>query len=258
MRFCVLGSGSRGNCTLFESKNTSILIDAGFSGIEIEKRLVSIGRSLGDIQAILVTHEHRDHVNGVGVLSRRGNIPVYANKLTHQASANIVGDLAHSVVFDTGTPFVINDFEIHPFSISHDTVDPVGYVVSDGVNTAGCCTDIGKITKLTCYHLKRCHGLVLESNHDPLMLQDGPYPFSLKQRVRSTQGHLANEEAGLLLQDLFQEGVLRHVILAHLSEKNNLPELALQTVLSKLKDSDDKLSVHLATQNHPSIIIDMV
>jgi phosphoribosyl 1,2-cyclic phosphodiesterase len=257
MRFCVLGSGSKGNCTLFESATTSILIDAGFSGVEIQRRLARIGRRSEDIHAILITHEHRDHVSGVGVLSRRNNIPVYANVPTYRAAETIVGDLYRAVEFETGESFVINDLEIHPFSISHDTADPVGFVITDGITIGGYCTDIGKITRLTTHHLKRCQGLVLESNHDPLMLQEGPYPFPLKQRVRSSQGHLANHEAGELLCELSQ-GVLQQVILAHLSETNNLPELALQTVTDILFRDNRKLAVLMSNQDVPSDIVEII
>ncbi len=256
MRICVLGSGSRGNCTLFESQNTSILVDAGFSGLAIERKLASIGRELEDIDALLVTHEHRDHVSGVGVLSRRYKLPVYANQPTHRCAAKIVGKLASAHEFETGQAFVVNDLEIHPFSISHDTADPVGFTVSDGLAVAGLCTDLGKVTTMVQNHLQRCQGLVLESNHDPQMLQDGPYPFPLKQRVRSNQGHLTNKEAGELL-DTLSQGVLRQAILAHLSETNNLPELALETVQAQLGDNDKPLSITLAGQQTPSAIMEL-
>jgi len=254
MKICVLGSGSKGNCTLVESGRTTLLIDAGFSGVEIKRRLANIGRHPDEISAILVTHEHNDHISGVGVVSRRCNIPVYANPATHRASKKRVGKLFSSVDFGTGEKFSIDDLDIHPFRVSHDTADPVGYVISDGMVSMGYCTDTGKVTTLIEHHLKRCDVLVLESNHDLKMLRDGPYPLFLQQRVRSNQGHLANDDAGRLLKKL-AGGKLRQVVLAHLSEVNNLPELALQSARKHLGQYTECIEILPATQNKPSPVI---
>ncbi len=254
MKVCVLGSGSKGNCTLVRSGSTTVLIDAGFSGIEIKRRLDAIGLRPEDITALLVTHEHNDHISGVGVLSRRCNLPVYANPATHQAAEAKVGNLSGRREFQTGTPFTLGDLEIHPFSISHDTADPVGFVLTDGTFNTGYCTDTGKITTLIEHHLKRCHVLVLESNHDPIMLQNGPYPLPLQQRVRSNQGHLANGDAAMLLRKL-AGGHLRHVVLAHLSEVNNQPRLALQAVSRCLRDQARSINIVSAVQHIPGPFI---
>ena len=253
MKVCVLGSGSKGNCTLVQSGRTTLLIDVGFSGKEIERRMAEIGIHSDGIDAILVTHEHHDHISGVGVLSRRINIPVYANPATHRASSKRVGKLFSANDFTTGEKFTLGDLEIHPFRVSHDTADPVGYVISDGEVSMGYCTDTGKVTTLIEHHLKRCDLLVLESNHDPVMLREGPYPLYLQQRVRSNQGHLANEDAGKLLKKL-AGGRLRHVILAHLSEVNNHPELAMQATSHHL-GGDHCLEVLPASQHAPSPVI---
>jgi len=256
MQVCVLGSGSRGNCTLIESGRTSLLIDAGFSGIEIRRRLQAIDRHPDSISAILVTHEHNDHVSGVGVVSRQACVPVYANPGTHRAAQKRVGKLFGRHEFETGDSFAIGGLQIHPFAVSHDTVDPVGFVVSDGRVSVGYCTDTGKITTLIEHHLKKCRLLILESNHDPQMLQDGPYPPYLQQRVRSNRGHLANEDAGKFIRKL-AGGVLRHVVLAHLSETNNLPELALRAARDALGTLASDIRILPASQGAPCRLIDL-
>lgn len=256
MRFCVLGSGSRGNCTLVESGGTSLLIDAGFSGLEIKRRLCMVGIQPEKLSAVLVTHEHNDHVSGVGVVSRQARVPVYANPATFAAAAGKLGRLFAAREFGTGEGFELGGLQIHPFSISHDTADPVGFVISDGEFRLGYCTDTGRITRLIEYHLKQCHALILESNHDPRMLREGPYPLRLQQRVQSGQGHLANEDAGSLLKKL-AGGVLRHVVLAHLSETNNLPELAMRSAKSALGEKEGVIEIVHAFQGCPCQHIDL-
>ncbi len=230
MRFSVLGSGSRGNSVYIESGATGILIDNGFSGKELEKRLLSIGRSLDNITAICLTHEHNDHVAGAGVISRRCKVPVHANPGTFEGAEKRLGKLYQRADFATGDELSIDDLQVRSFRISHDTLDPVGYVVSDGTKHFGYCTDTGKVSKLMELRLARCHGLVLEFNHDPEMLKNGPYPLMLKQRVRSSHGHLANEEAGEFLGSLVHNS-LRVAVLAHLSETNNTPNFAMAAAL---------------------------
>ena len=238
MRFCVLGSGSKGNATYLESGGTSILIDAGMSGKELQKRLSAINVELSAIDAILVTHEHNDHVQGVGILSRRANIPVYANHGTFSAASKIVNKLFAYNEFETGGSFYFRNLEIHPFSISHDTEDPVGFRISDGDAAFGYCTDTGKVSRLMVHRLASCQALVLESNHDIEMLRNGTYPPYLKQRIRSSHGHLDNEAAAVLLQELAHEK-LQHVVLAHLSEENNHPEIAFHAAAEALNNKTD-------------------
>lgn len=220
MRFCVLGSGSKGNCTYVESGEAALLIDAGFSGVETARRLQSVGLDMGKVSAILITHEHNDHVAGVGVLSRKYGLPVYANSATMEAAEPSLGKLHAYVPFATGSPFTLYPFTIHPFAISHDTVNPVGFTIDDGRCVFGYCTDTGMVSRLIHHHLGRCQGLVLECNHDLEMLKNGPYPPALQQRIRSKNGHLANPEAIAFLQELSHPG-LRHVVLAHISQANN-------------------------------------
>jgi len=256
MKFCVLGSGSKGNCTLVESGTTAVLIDAGFSGKETRRRLSLIDRSPEDLTAILVTHEHGDHVCGVGVLSRQCQLPVYANHGTHRAAASRVKTLYKREEFGTGTGFVVGDLEIHPFQVSHDTADPVGFVISDGDAALCYCTDTGQVTRLIGHHVRKCRALILEANHDSQMLMDGPYPLPLKQRVRSKQGHLANGDAARFLAG-FVDSSLQYVVLAHLSETNNLPEVALARVRQELQAVHFDFEILLADQKEPTGVISL-
>ncbi len=236
MRFCVLASGSKGNATFVESGTTRLLIDAGLSGKAIEARLAAIGVDPATLAAILVTHEHQDHVCGVGVLSRRFNLPVFANQATIAAAGKGLAKLAACHPFATGTTFSFQDLVIHPFAISHDAAEPVGFILDDGCCLLGYCTDTGTVSHLMRHRLARCHGLILESNHDPLLLKTGPYSEALKQRVRSNVGHLTNREAAELIAALRHEA-FQHVVLAHISETNNRPEQVWETVREVLPDA---------------------
>ncbi len=240
MRFCVLGSGSKGNCTFVEAGATRVLIDAGFSGKEIERRLASIGVEMASLSSILVTHEHTDHIRGVAVLSRRFKLPVYATSGTFGTVADALVKLHAGHEFAAGESFSFQDIHVHPFSISHDAADPVGFIVSDGRYDLGYCTDTGLVSRLMSHRLAGCHGLILESNHDPDLLKNGPYPPALKQRVRSKTGHLANPVAVSFLSELLHDG-LQHVVLAHISETNNslaMVRQALNSILFKGEEKD--------------------
>lgn len=230
MRFSILGSGSRGNSVFIESGRTAILIDAGFSGKEIHTRLQSIGRDLSDIRALCITHEHNDHICGVGVIARRCGIPTYANPGTFVGGDKKIGEIKKRMEFETGDILQIDDLEVRSFRISHDTADPVGFVISDGKVSLGYCTDTGQVSRLIATRLAGCNGLILEFNHNLAMLKNGPYPLPLQQRVRSSQGHLCNEDAAELLAQLIGDQ-LRIAVLAHLSETNNTPELARAAAL---------------------------
>jgi phosphoribosyl 1,2-cyclic phosphodiesterase len=260
MRLCVLGSGSKGNCTYIESGDTRILIDCGFSGVEIQRRLQSIGVVIETLSSILVTHEHGDHVRGVAILSRKYNLPIFANEATCAAAGKDLGNLHSFRKFETGTSFVFQNLQIHPFRISHDAADPVGFVVEDDFFKVGYCTDTGIATKLMQHRLADCSGLVLESNHDPVLLKNGPYSPALQQRVRSKTGHLANVEAADFLSGLLHER-LEHVVLAHISETNNKPEIALQTVTKILKENgngqDFAAQISLSWQDRAGRLIDL-
>lgn len=222
MRFSVLSSGSKANCTLVESGTTRILIDCGLSARETVRRLCVLGVDPSTISAIIVTHEHRDHIYGIPVMSRRHNLPVYANRST----ARFLRHLHALEIFKTGHTFSIGEMEISPFSIVHDASDPVGFCIqARGIKFAQA-TDLGKVTPLVREALRDSHALVLESNHDPEMLRCCHYPWELKQRIASSHGHLSNGTASEFLAELMHSD-LRHIVLGHLSENSNTPELAL-------------------------------
>ena len=226
---CTLASGSKGNSVFISNGSTSILVDAGFSGIEIEKRLKSRGLDPKKLDAILVSHEHSDHIRGVGILSRRFGIPVYINRKTEKASIAQTGDIKKKYYFNCGVSFHINNLSIHPFSTSHDAAEPACFTISHNNIKVGIATDMGIATAMVKEHLKGCSLLVLEANHDPEMLAKGPYPWHTKQRIKSRTGHLSNVDAKNLLSEI-AHNKLKHVILAHLSKKNNLPEKAKRVV----------------------------
>lgn len=259
MRFCVLGSGSKGNATYVEAAGNGLLIDAGFSGKEMAKRCAAHGINLAGVRALLITHEHNDHIKGAGVLARRYDIPLFINEATFAVAAPRLGKIGELNHFVTGAGFTCAGFKIHPFAICHDTADPVGFVIDQGGWRLGYCTDTGMVSRLLQHRLAGCHGLVLECNHDPQMLQEGPYPPQLQQRIRSNSGHLANGEAANFLVELVHDG-LRHVVLAHLSASNNRPELALDEVLGVLaarRNGTALPEVSLAWQDRPGAFIDL-
>ncbi|MEE8430692.1 MAG: MBL fold metallo-hydrolase [Candidatus Desulfatibia sp.] len=249
---CILASGSRGNAIFISDGLTSILIDAGLSGIEIERRMQSKGLCPQDLDAILVSHEHTDHIQGVGVLSRRFNLPVYISRGTKETAASYLGDVYDFKRFECGTTFKIADLTIHPFSLSHDAQDPAGFTILQNGTKVGITTDLGIATAMVKEHLKGCSLLILEANHDPVMLIDGPYPWPVKQRIRSRAGHLSNEASGNLLKEIQHER-LQHVVLAHLSETNNTPQKALDEVGRALIHPNTKLDV--ATQDECGALI---
>jgi len=238
---CILASGSKGNATYISDGQTSILVDAGLSGVALERRLAARGLAPESLDAIIVSHEHADHIKGVGILSRRYHLPVYINQKTVQASPQL-GRLHELRSFECGRTFNIRRLSVHPFSISHDAEDPAGFTVGQNGITIGIATDLGVATTMVKEHLKRCALLILEANHDPQMLETGPYPWPLKQRIKSRVGHLPNQESKTLLEQL-QHEQLQHVILAHLSENNNTPEKAFDEVAKALTRCDARLSV---------------
>ena len=253
LAICVLASGSKGNSTYITDGETSILIDAGLSGIEIQRRLSSRGLNPENLDAIIVTHEHSDHVRGVGILSRRYRLPVYINQETHNASTQL-GDLRESRSFECGKRFHVRNLAIHPFSISHDAEDPAGFTIGRNGATIAIATDLGIVTSMVKEHLKGCDLLVLEANHDLKMLETGPYPWPLKQRIMSRTGHLSNPSSKILLEEL-QHDKLQHVILAHLSEINNTPQKAFDEVSKALTRCNAKMTIADQYSSGPVIYV---
>lgn len=257
MKFSVLGSGSKGNSVFVESGDTAVLIDAGFSGKEIAARLARIDRDISCLDAVFVTHEHHDHIHGVGVMSRRCRIPVFANAGTYRGGGKTLTKLHKRCEFETGDQTVFNGLEVHSFAISHDTADPVGFVISNGSVRLGICTDTGIGSRLISRRLSDCNGLVLEFNHDPDMLKNGPYPEPLKQRVKSSQGHLSNGDGADLLASVIHDN-LQKVVLAHLSETNNLPEIAYREAEKAVRDRFDPVGLSISEQQMPTTLYDLV
>ena len=249
---CLLASGSKGNAIYISSGQTTLLIDAGFSGVEIERRFKARGLMPNQVDAILVSHEHNDHLHGVGVLSRRYDLPVYMSAGTQAEAGSKIGLIKTIEPFSCGTDFTVNDIIIHPFSTSHDASEPAGFTLQINGQKIGIATDLGIATKMVKHHLNGCACLVLEANHDPRMLEDGPYPWPIKQRIKSRTGHLSNEDSKALLMDVMHDN-LTHVILAHISETNNTPEKALGVVAERLDRNGPKLTV--ALQHTPSPLI---
>jgi phosphoribosyl 1,2-cyclic phosphodiesterase len=234
--FQVLASGSKGNGLLVCSERTHILVDAGLSAAEMVRRLRIAGVDAKRLDAVIVTHEHQDHVRGIGVLSRRFDLPVYMSRGTSENLPEPVGELAYLQLFRAGQTFAVGDLRISPFAISHDAAEPVALVIDSDGCRLGVCTDLGVATHLVRERLCGCQGLVLEANHDHDLLINGPYPWHLKQRIRSRHGHLSNADTCNLLRDIHHVG-LQTVILAHLSETNNRPGLILHA-LQELRCQD--------------------
>ena len=228
LEVCVLASGSKGNCVFVSDGTTRILMDAGMSGVRIQRQLASRGIDPRDLDAILVTHEHWDHISAVGILSRRFGLPVYISEATRN-SAPQLGRMTEERLFRVGRSFTLGELRIHPFSTSHDAADPAGFTISANGKKVALATDLGVATHLVKQHLANADLLILEANHDVDMLDNGPYPWHLKQRIKSRSGHLSNPDSRVLLAQLLHDN-LQHVILAHLSETNNTPEKALAEV----------------------------
>ncbi|MCX7749861.1 MAG: MBL fold metallo-hydrolase [Clostridia bacterium] len=242
IKFCSLYSGSSGNSIFLSDGNTKVLIDAGLSGKKIIEALCTIGENPVELSAILISHEHSDHIRGAGILSRKFDIPIYANEATWSAMEKWIGpvNVKNKIYFETGMEFVIGDIGIKAFSIPHDASEPVGFnffMHNKKITTA---TDIGHITKPLLENLIDSHILLLESNHDVEMLKVGPYPWMLKKRIMGDWGHLSNETAAKVVAYLAEKGTKRFV-LGHLSRENNFPELAYQTALNILNEKNIKI-----------------
>jgi phosphoribosyl 1,2-cyclic phosphodiesterase len=260
VRMTVLASGSRGNCTVFSNSTTSILVDAGISCRETFKRMKAAGEDPQKVRAIVISHEHGDHVAGLPVLARKLQVPVYITEATYHSWRKFTRDpegkparLERREHFQAGRSFPIDGVTVTPFTISHDAADPCGFTFqSDGIKI-GVVTDLGYITPNVKQSLRRCDALMIESNHDLEMLRNGPYPWMVKQRVMSRVGHLSNTA----LADFFEneyDGQAAFLVLAHLSEHNNHPELARETAHKALGGKAtlfQSCAVSLALQDKP-------
>lgn len=243
MRFASLGSGSRGNATLIEAGNTRVLLDCGFSVRELERRLEMLGATADTLDAVLVTHEHGDHVRGVGPLTRRYRLPVWMTDGTYRQGR--FGELPDRRCFSGHQPpFSIGDIEVTPFPIPHDAREPAQFVLGYGGLRLGILTDAGAVTPHVTETLQACDALMLECNHDTEMLANGPYPPALQARVGGRLGHLSNHQAADLLGQV-EHGRFRHLVAVHLSEKNNTPGHVRETLLSAAPTLEERLTVCL-------------
>ena len=250
VKFCVLASGSSGNCSLLSTSRTRILVDAGLSLKALARRLESIGEAADGIHAILVTHEHSDHISGLARIARRFGIPVYISRLT--APRMVWEESAPPLeCFQAGASFVVGDIEVESFSIPHDAADPVGFCLhAEGVKIA-IATDLGYLTESVKFHLRRAQIMLLESNHDIEMLKVGPYPWSVKQRVMSRVGHLSNDMiSDFLLHDF--DGTPARLVLGHLSEHNNHPEIVRLVATQALERRGFSTPLDIASQSRPT------
>ncbi len=249
--FCPLASGSKGNCLYLGSENTKVLIDAGLSGKATLSKLAEIGVSIEEIDAILVTHEHGDHIRGLNILAKRYNIPILANYETARGIIEETKETPRFKIFTTGEVFSFGDLEIHPFSIQHDTPDPVAFTIHTGEAKFGICADLGFVTTLVRTTLQDCNILYIEANHEPSLVHASARPQVYKQRVLGRSGHLSNTACGELIRDVLHTG-LKQIYLAHLSEECNRPELALSIVHETLVEEGPLPPIHIAAQHQVS------
>jgi phosphoribosyl 1,2-cyclic phosphodiesterase len=234
MRFASLGSGSRGNAMVIEAGGTRLLVDCGFGPRQLAQRLARLGLAPEDLDAVLVTHEHSDHIGGVAAAVARYGLAAY---MTHGTFSNSACETPPQL-FDSHTSFAIGDIEIHPFPVPHDAREPVQFAFSDGRHRLGLLTDAGHVTSHMLTMLRDCDALVLECNHDADMLARGSYPYPLKQRIAGRFGHLDNQAAASLLRQL-EQARLQHVVCAHLSQENNTPALAKAALAEALGCAPD-------------------
>lgn len=241
MRMVSIASGSSGNCIYIGTERTHILVDAGISNKRIQQGLNDIGLNGNDVNGILITHEHSDHIKGLGVLARKYRLPIYSTEETLEEirSKSSLGDYDKELLRPVcpDVDFTVGDLTIQPFSIDHDAVNPVAYRVQCGMKAVAVATDMGHYDQYIVDHLQGLDALLLESNHDVRMLEAGPYPYYLKCRILGDQGHLSNENAGRLLSCILHDR-LKKILLGHLSKENNLEELAYETVRLEIDQGD--------------------
>lgn len=263
MDFFSVASGSSGNCICLGSDQCHVMIDAGISGKRIEEGMNTYDYTTSDMDGVLITHEHSDHIQGLGVVARKYGLPIYATKGTADAilQSSSVGKIDPSLfhVIEAGKTFFIGNLEIYPMSISHDAADPVAYLVSDGRHRVGVVTDLGYYDADIVSHMEGLDALLLEANHDIHMLQVGAYPYPLKQRILGERGHLSNETSGQLLGQILHDG-MQHILLGHLSKENNYDELAYETVRLEISLGDNPYRgndflIEVAKRDRPSSLI---
>jgi len=258
VRVATLGSGSRGNSVYLECGRTRLLVDAGFSGSEIARRLEILGVPAGSIAAVVVTHEHRDHTAGIGIAARRWDWPLYLTPATQRACASLLRGSETIRHYEGEVPFRVGEALVHPASTCHDAADPVALTIVDETTglKVGIATDLGRATTPVRNALSGCHFVVLESNHDEVLLRESPYPWSVKQRIGGSRGHLSNRLAADLAVDLLHPS-LGGFLLAHVSDECNAPGTAVETTRSRLARRGYRGIVDVAMQDGPSALYDV-
>lgn len=257
LRFSPLFSGSSGNATYVGCDDAHILVDAGLSGSRVTGELERVGVDPARLDAILVTHEHADHIKGIGILSRRYDLPIYASEGTWRELWGKLGPIAmkNMRVFQPGEDFYIGSIDVTPFPIPHDAAQPVGYTFETGGAKLALATDLGCVRESWLKYISGASAVILESNFDPGMLQAGPYPYDLKKRILGRKGHLSNDDAGEVAAALVRAGA-RQIVLGHLSKENNYPELALRCCEYALQQEGIRVGVDVqvmvASREHNS------
>ena len=262
LEFCSLYSGSSGNCLFVSSNNTKILVDCGTSLKKIVDGLQSINYSIDNIDAILVTHEHSDHVQSLGAISKKFDIPVFANIETWNAMEKQKEKILpqNIKVFKNDEDFTLNDLTIHPFSTPHDAANPCGFSIHNGKRKLSIATDLGHVTDNLLANLEKSSFILLEANYEPELLKVSRYPYPLKRRIAGPSGHISNEDSGDLIAGLLAKNDLKQVMLGHLSKENNFPEMAYKTVAERLMDSNqdlNEISISVASRTNPGKIINV-
>jgi phosphoribosyl 1,2-cyclic phosphodiesterase len=256
----VLASGSKGNCVLVQTAQTAVLVDAGIAAKRIWDALEKLKVDKNKLEGILISHEHGDHIYGAGAVSRYLKIPIYLTRDTYMACRHRLGNLRDRIVFITaGESFKIRDLHVHPFSSPHDAIDSCNFTLAHADypdRKLAVATDVGYQSRLLTTHLSNCSTLILESNHDLKMLKEGPYDWNLKQRILSNHGHLSNLDAVGVISQVMHSG-LKNLILAHLSEVNNLPDLAEKTMLEFLQSINSDVKLIVAHQHVHTPLIDI-
>jgi len=255
MKICVLGSGSSGNATFVEHNGARLLVDAGLKAKEIVERLFKIGIEPASIDGILISHEHNDHIQGAGAISRKFKVPVYISPRALEHSSFSLQWVKHYPV-TAGVPIQIGAITVTPFSTPHDSIDPLGFALRVQQSRICIITDIGYVSETIRERLRDTDILVIESNHDIEMLRTGPYPWSLKQRVMSNWGHLSNEALAYFFAEYF-DGTQRKVMLTHLSKQNNHPQLAYVSALRALEKKSRDTDLHISLQDEISEILEI-
>lgn len=264
MRLCSIASGSSGNCVYVGNGETHILIDAGVSMKKIKAGLEAINVDLADVKGILITHEHSDHIKGVGVLARKHKIPIFSKDKTLSAimKSTSLGVIDPALLrpIEADTPIQLGEITVMPFTSNHDAVDPLCYTFMSGDKKIGFATDLGHYNDYIKSHLSNANALYIEANHDVRMLEAGPYPFFLKRRILSDVGHLSNDLSAALICDLYHKD-LSHIILGHLSHENNMPDVAHATVNHeinrRLDVEEGTLTLHVAKRHENSTLVEI-